>query len=66
MSSAPKRQPHGQRIHSSGGYRVYVPEPLPPRIEWSAGLAPALECGLPEHGPDACAGDFCSTGMADS
>jgi Fic family protein len=36
------RQPHGRRIRCPGGYRAYVPEPLPPPIEWSAGLAAAL------------------------
>ncbi len=36
------RQPHGRRIRPPGGYAAYVPEPLPPRIEWSAGLAAAL------------------------
>lgn len=42
MSVAPKRRPHGRRIPCPGGYRAYVPEPLPPRIEWSAHLAGAL------------------------
>jgi len=42
MSASPKRQPHGRRISCPGGYRAYVPEPLPPRLEWSAGLAAAL------------------------
>src|SRR5438128_3796024 len=42
MSAAPKHQPHGRRIRCPGGYRAYVPEPLPPRFEWSAGLAAAL------------------------
>src|SRR5881296_4097097 len=42
MSAAPKHQPHGRRIRCPGGYRAYVPEPLPPRFEWSAGLARAL------------------------
>src|SRR5438445_5737912 len=42
MSAASKHQPHGRRIRCPGGYRAYVPEPLPPRFEWSAGLAAAL------------------------
>src|SRR3989441_2688693 len=42
LSAAPKHQPHGRRIRGPGGYRAYVPEPLPPRFEWSAGLAAAL------------------------
>ena len=42
MTPVPKRQPHGRRIRSPGGYRAYVPEPLPPPIGWSAGLAAAL------------------------
>src|SRR5881397_4294475 len=42
LSAAPKHQPHGRRIRCPGGYRAHVPEPLPPRFEWSAGLAAAL------------------------
>src|SRR5947199_9013479 len=42
MSAAAKHQPHGRRIRWPGGDRAYVPEPLPPRFEWSAGLAAAL------------------------
>src|SRR5437899_5389233 len=42
MSAAPKHQPPGRRIRRPGGDRAYVPEPLPPRFEWSAGLAAAL------------------------
>jgi Fic family protein len=42
MTPAVKRQPHGRLIRCSGGYSAFVPEPLPPRIEWSAGLAAAL------------------------
>src|SRR2546428_2246765 len=42
MSAAPKHQPHGRRLRCRGGDRAYVPEPLPPRFEWSAGLAAAL------------------------
>jgi Fic family protein len=42
MTPAVKRQPHGRRVRCPSGYSAYVPEPLPPRIEWSAGLAAAL------------------------
>lgn len=34
-------QPHGRRVRCAG-YRAYVPEPLPPPIEWGAELAAAL------------------------
>src|SRR5437899_10564669 len=42
MSAAPKHQPHGRQIRCPGGYRAYVPEPLPPRFERRAGLAAAV------------------------
>jgi len=42
MSAAQKRQPHGRRIHCPAGYRAYLPESLPPRLEWNAGLVAAL------------------------
>lgn len=42
MSAAPKRRPHGRLVRCPGGYRAYVPEPLPPRLEWTAALAAAL------------------------
>jgi Fic family protein len=42
MTVVLKRQPHGRRIRCPGGYWAYVPEPLPPPIEWSAGLAASL------------------------
>jgi Fic family protein len=42
MTASSKRKPHGRGINCPGGYRAYVPEPLPPRIEWSAELAAAL------------------------
>lgn len=41
-TTATLRQPHGRRIRCPGGYRAYVPEPLPPRIVWNEGLAAAL------------------------
>ncbi len=42
MTSRRQRSPHGRLIRCPGGYRAYVPSPLPPPIEWSAGLAAAL------------------------
>jgi Fic family protein len=42
MPAQSKRQPHGRPIRCPGGYRAYVPEPLPPRLAWSDGLAAAL------------------------
>ncbi len=42
MTPEPSREPHGRRIRCPGGYRAYVPEPLPPRIAWDEGLAAAL------------------------
>jgi Fic family protein len=36
------RKPHGRLIRCPGGYRAYVPEPLPPPIDWSTGLVAAL------------------------
>jgi Fic family protein len=42
MTAVLKRQPHGRRIRSPGGYWAYVPAPLPPPIEWSAELAATL------------------------
>lgn len=37
-----ERRPHGRRILCPSGYRAYMPDPLPPPIEWSAGLVAAL------------------------
>jgi len=34
-----KRQPHGRKFRCQGGYRAYVPDPLPPTIRWDAELA---------------------------
>jgi Fic family protein len=42
MGASPKRQPHGRLVRCPTGYRAYVPDHLPPRIEWSAGLAAML------------------------
>ncbi len=38
----PRRQPHGRRIRCPGGYRAYVPAPLPPGIAWNDTLTAAL------------------------
>ncbi len=32
------RQPHGRLVNCPGGYRAYVPYPLPPPLRWSADL----------------------------
>lgn len=42
MSAPKRRRPHGRKIRCPGGYLAYVPEPLPPRLAWSDGLAAAL------------------------
>jgi Fic family protein len=42
MTSVRKRVPPGRRVRCPGGYRAYLPQPLPPPIEWSAELAAAL------------------------
>lgn len=42
MSALRRRAPHGRRIRCTGGYLAFVPDPLPPPLEWSAGLAAAL------------------------
>lgn len=42
MPASKKHQPHGHWIRCSGGYRAYLPDPLPPRIDWSAGIASLL------------------------
>jgi Fic family protein len=42
MPSPRPRSPHGRLIRCPGGYRAYVPERLPPSIEWNAELASAL------------------------
>lgn len=36
------RRPHGSRIRADGGYRAYVPAPLPPPLAWDGALAAAL------------------------
>lgn len=42
MNTRQQRRPHGRVVRCPGGYRAYVPDPLPPRLEWSAELAAAL------------------------
>ncbi len=42
MTPELKRAPHGHRIQCPGGYRAYVPAPLPPRIGWDESLAARL------------------------
>jgi Fic family protein len=42
MTIEAKRRPAGRRIRCEGGYQAYLPEPLPPRLAWSAGLVAAL------------------------
>ena len=42
MPSTRTHLPHGRLIRCPGGYRAYVPDPLPPPIDWNAELASAL------------------------
>ncbi len=37
-----KRQPNGRTIRCPGGYRAFLPAPLPPPIGWNDTLAAAL------------------------
>ena len=37
-----KRRPHGRTVRGPGGYRAFVPAPLPPPISWDAELVGAL------------------------
>ena len=37
-----ERRPHGRRVACPGGYRAYVPAPLPPPLAWDEGLIAAL------------------------
>ena len=37
-----KREPHGRWVRGPGGYRAYVPAPLPPPIAWDEALASVL------------------------
>ena len=36
------RRPHGRMVRCPGGYRAFVPAPLPPPIAWDVDLASAL------------------------
>jgi len=38
----PTRRPHGRWVRGAGGYRAWIPAPLPPPIAWDADLASAL------------------------
>ena len=42
MTPVPTRRPHGHMVRCPGGYKAYVPEPLPPPIAWRPGLVAAL------------------------
>ncbi len=42
VTSEHKRRPHGRLVNCPGGYRAYVPSPLPPPIAWDAGLTFSL------------------------
>ena len=35
-------RPHGRTVHGRGGYRAYVPAPLPPAIAWDVEVVGAL------------------------
>ena len=41
-ASGPKRQPHGHLLNCPGGYRAFVPAPLPPPLAWDERLAVRL------------------------
>ena len=38
----PERRPHGRTVRGTGGYRAFVPAPLPPPITWDADLVAVL------------------------
>src|SRR6059058_5846945 len=38
----PERSQFGRRVRCAGGYAAFVPDPLPPRVEWTADLIRAL------------------------
>ena len=40
--TGPERRPHGRTVRGPGGYRAYVPAPLPPPITWDADLVAVL------------------------
>ena len=37
-----ERGPHGRTVRGTGGYRAFVPAPLPPAITWDAELVGTL------------------------
>ena len=39
MTTSSSRRPHGHKVRCTGGYRAYVPDPLPPLLAWDATLA---------------------------
>lgn len=41
-ASEPRRQPHGRVVNCPGGYRAYVPAPLPPPLAWNEELTISL------------------------
>ena len=41
-ASERRRQPHGRLVNCPGGYRAYVPAPLPPPLAWDEGLTVIL------------------------
>ena len=42
ITSVHKRLSHGRLVNCPGGYRAYVPDPLPPPMSWNEGLAFSL------------------------
>ena len=41
-ASNTQRRPHGRLMNCPGGYRAYVPAPLPPSLSWDVGLMVSL------------------------
>src|SRR2546427_2138456 len=39
---APASAPPGRRVRCAGGYTAFVPDPLPPELEWTPTLVRAL------------------------
>src|SRR5213594_1422263 len=39
---APASAPPGRRVRCAGGYAAFVPDPLPPELEWGPELSRAL------------------------
>ncbi len=42
MTPASHRKPNGRFVTASGAYRAFVPDPLPPPIEWTSEILAAL------------------------